>query len=625
MKNTQRQNLLLSLSVFKKLYDENKDIYEIIASFIKCELSNPSLCEFSLTEMTQKINDKYNFDIPQAVIKISLNRIKKSSGLKLENRKYTKSEGFENVTTIDKDSNLAIEEKYILNILKNDLANLELSDDDIHKSLECYILNKDDEHNIFPNINSCIVKNSNDSKFINGLNEIKYGLVIYEGISYGIESINPEKWNNKTIFLDTEILLHLGSYNGILFKKIADDFMSLINIVNKTKKIVTLKFSEDVKKDVDGLFHVAELIVKKEIRYHPNTAVQDIVNSCNSGSDVVSKKVDFYSLLSRLGIREYENQSQYDKKNFKYNLEDASNFYDKAQQHLKQVSSVNILRSGEKYNTLDKVRYLLLTETRNTIDLSIQHKEKGDFPLAVKLFDLTNQLWIKTNQGLGDSKLPSTFDIRNKAKIALSTSLAKKVSEEYEKVNVDYKNKNIDKNTFIDKIAYLRNIDSGPDDIDESNCENITNFIVDADSMGRHYEEKAMYKKESEDKSNIISEKDDKLQEMDEEKAIYKKESEDKNSIIREKDNKLKEKNSEISKLKKREEERKFRNKRIVKGVVCLLIVLLLLLLLFIFSDYLIPAIGNFIYVIGIVGSIFSICLFFDFNWLKIKYWCKKQ
>ena len=123
--------------------------------------------------MTQKINDKYNFDIPQAVVKISLDRIKKSGGLKLSYSQYIKLKEFGNVTTIDKDSNSAREERYILNILKNDLANPELSDDDIHKSLECYILSKNDKHNIFPNINSCITKYSNDSKFINGFKRNK--------------------------------------------------------------------------------------------------------------------------------------------------------------------------------------------------------------------------------------------------------------------------------------------------------------------------------------------------------------------------------------------------------------------------------------------------------------------
>ncbi len=615
MKNTQKQNLLLSLSVFKKLYDENKDIYEIIASFIKCELSNPSLCEFSLTEMTQKINEKYNFDIPQAIIKTSLNRIKKNDGLKVESGQYIKLKKFENVNIFDEDSNSAREEeKYILDVLKNDIENKELSYDDIQKSLESHFLNKSDTHDIFPNINSCITKYPNDNKFINGLNEIKYGLILYEGISYGIENINPEKWNDKIIFLDTEILFYLGSYNGILFEKMANDFISLVGIVNKTRKIVTLKFSEDVKNDIEGIFHVAELIVARKEVYQPNDAIKTILDKCSSSSDVISEKVDFYSLLSGLGIKKHEKQLQHDEKNFEYNLECESNLDDKAQQHLRQVSSVNILRKGNKYDTLEKVKYFLLTETRNTIDLSIENKEAGDFPLALSLFDLTNQLWIKTNKGLGNSELPSTFDIRNKAKIALSASLSKKASEEYDKVNADYKNKNIDENTLIDKLGYLRGIDSNPDDINESNCEDIKNLIIDSGSMEKHYGEKALYKKESEDKSNIISEKDDKLQEMDEEKSIYKKESEKKGFIIREKD-------SEISKLKKQEEERKHRNKRIVKSLTCLSIVLLL----FIFSDYFMPVIGGFIYVVGGLASVFGFLSFFGIDWLKIKSWCKKQ
>ena len=107
------------------------------------------------------------------------------------------------------------------------------------------------------------------------------------------------------------------------------------------------------------------------------------------------------------------------------------------------------------------------------------------------MFDLTNQLWIKTNKGLKDSKLPSTFDIRNKAKIALSTSLSKKVSEEYDKVYADYKSKNIEKNTFIDKLADLKKIDSSPDNITEKNYKNMVDLIIDPNSMEKHYEEKS--------------------------------------------------------------------------------------------------------------------------------------
>ena len=169
---------------------------------------------------------------------------------------------------------------------------------------------------------------------------------------------------------------------------------------------------------------------------------------------------------------------------------------DKGIEHLKQLSNINILRKGRKYKTLDEVKYLFLTETRDTINQSITNRDKDDFPLALSLFDLTNQLWIKTNRGLGDENLPATFDIRNQAKIALSSSLAKEVSNEYEKVCQQHKEGITDLSSYINKIAVLREKEILPDNIDKSNCEDVNILIVDPNSMERYYEEKDFNKQE---------------------------------------------------------------------------------------------------------------------------------
>lgn len=117
---------------------------------------------------------------------------------------------------------------------------------------------------------------------------------------------------------------------------------------------------------------------------------------------------------------------------------------------------------------------------------------------------MTNQLWVKTNQGLGKDKLPATFDIRNKAKIALSASLAKGVSEEYEKIYKQHEKQEIDEDMLIDKVAELRKIETNPDEINEENCEEIENIIINPESLNQYYEEKAFDKQQLEEKENII-------------------------------------------------------------------------------------------------------------------------
>lgn len=616
--NTQRQKFLLSLSVFKKLYDEKRDFCEIIACFIKCKLSDSAIREFSLTEITQKINREYCFDIPQAMVETSLKRLQESGSLKLlAYDKYTKIGEFQDINIINKDSNTAKEEEeYIVKIFQDSIKERTLSDDEIKKSLEFYILNKNDEYDIFPHINACIVTNESNTKFVDGLNEIKHGLILYEGIAYGVESINLNQWNQKTIFLDTEILFYLGGYDGDLFKKMATDFMLLITIMNKDKdkKIVTLTFSEDIKKEIDSFFNVAESIIEEKVAYRPNAVINSILSKCKNPSDIVSERADFYSFLSKHGITEYKYKAYYRKENHQYNLEHESDADEKTQKHIKQLSAINILRQGNVCTTLNEVEYLLLTETRNTIDLSTEYKKIDNFSLALSLFDLTSQLWIQTNKGLGNPELPATFDIRNKAKIALSSSSAKKICEEFDKLSSQYENKSIDENLFIDKISNLKKISSNPDNINKSNSEEIKNIITIPDFIERHYEETSFYKEESESKSNIIKERERDLQEKDCE--LQKKDRE-----LQEKDCELQKGNNKINQLEKEEEKRKFRNKKILKGLIFLFIAFLL----FYFSAYLMQFIGRFIYIIEGVASIMCVCSFFGVDWSKIKLWSKKH
>lgn len=392
-------NLLLSLAVFKKLYDDNKDIYSIISSFIKYELSDRRT-PFTATDITQIVNEKYNFDIPQAIIQTSLKRIKKESYLKLEYGNYNV---IKSIPIIKNDSeSVKKQEKFVLDTIKEYLEDKETQYVNIEKSLENYILNKSDT--LSTHINACIIFNTQNTDFIDALNQIKYGLVLYEGISYGIEDINPERWNKKTIFLDTEVLFYLAGYNGELYKKIANDFLSLIEIINKKNKIINLKFLESVEKQIDNLFYVAELIITKKKRYQPNDVVKHILDCCQGGSasDILGQKTEFYKYLGKKGIKLYEDTIDYNDINIqKYNLESNDANDEKDQISLKQLSVINILRGNKVFNSLDKVSMLFITETKNTINFSIKHKKKNrDFPLALRLFDITNQLWIKTNKGL---------------------------------------------------------------------------------------------------------------------------------------------------------------------------------------------------------------------------------
>ncbi len=610
MNKKNNSDLLLSLAVFKKLYDEKMDIYQIISSFIKCQLKDQKT-DFGLVDMTNKVNNEYGFDIPQAVIKTSLKRIIQDGFLELSDKNYKVIKQISNKLEIKKDSNLARQQKQnVIDKIEKHLKDKGVKYTDIEKSLENYILNKQDDINT--HIDACIIENSSNEDFVNALNDIKYGLVLYEGISYGIEDINPKKWDEKIVFLDTEILFYLAGYNGELFKQIANDFLSLVKIVNKNKRIIKLQFIEVTKEQIESIFYVAELIISgKKRQEQSNEAVRYILDSCKDGSasDIVIKKTEFYDLLSKKGIKLYEDNIDYNnEQNHKNNLSIDCNlpdFDNNDHTRIKQLNIVNILRGNNTPTTLYKTNILFVTQTNATIQFSIRHKkENGGFPLALRLFDITNQLWIKTNKGLSNKdSLPATFDIRNKARIALSHSLEKKVCEEYDKI-IKNNEKNIEENSTIDKVAELKRWNLTPDDIDEENCGEVEDIIAVPEKISEYYEEKSYYKGESERKGEIIKELEDRAYEDKIEKLELKKKVED-------------------------DDKRKNRNKIIAKRFIIIFIAVPTIFTLEHYQDFIIetiPFINNFILnTINLIGSSLAILLFFGVDLNKIKSFFRKD
>ena len=67
---------LASLAVFRELYNSEKDIYGIISEFLVDLIISNSKHSFNLTEITNLLNQEYDFSIPEAVVRTSINRIK---------------------------------------------------------------------------------------------------------------------------------------------------------------------------------------------------------------------------------------------------------------------------------------------------------------------------------------------------------------------------------------------------------------------------------------------------------------------------------------------------------------------------------------------------------------------
>ena len=67
---------MASLAVFRDLYNTKRDIYSVIAEFAKLALAEKALSSFNLQQMVNIINQEYGFDLPVAVVKRALGKLK---------------------------------------------------------------------------------------------------------------------------------------------------------------------------------------------------------------------------------------------------------------------------------------------------------------------------------------------------------------------------------------------------------------------------------------------------------------------------------------------------------------------------------------------------------------------
>lgn len=492
---------LASLALFRELYDQKKDMYSIIEEFIKEVIISNSKYVFTVTEITNLLNDTYEFEIPEAIINTCLNRFKKA--VKKEHGQYKVINGEiflkrenlnEKYSSIVYNNNLIIEElfKWIEN--KSDKKLEKKEKEDIIRSFCEFIVEERVEGQNSQYITGFIISCNKNIEFRNMLNKIKEGVILYSGLKYNLNLNEIGSWKTElTIFIETEMLFHFAGFNGELYKTLFDDFFKLVQEINEKnkrkrgKELIHLKYFTEVKDEIDRFFKKAEDIVLGKIPANPaKTAMIAITDGCQLASEVVQKKMKFYELLEKHFIYEdiYE---YYLEDNHKYNIED-ENIVDeiykktgieKVSEHLKILNFVKIRRGGLREKNFENVRFLLLSGTKNTLKISYDEliKDNGEIPLALSLEYLTNKFWFKLNKGFGGENYPKTFDIVTKAQTILSGEINDSVSKTFEKLKVDAEKGIMTPNLAVATIIELRNKLRKPEEINELEIGSLLNSI----------------------------------------------------------------------------------------------------------------------------------------------------
>ena len=522
MKN---KNLLASVAVFGELYNSEKytGISSVIAEFIKAAVVYENkYCQSSL-EITRLLEKVYDFKIPESVIRtVLITNLKAVVEVKKSAFHFNKS-----IESEYKGFSKEIEEKNkYQNLIFNDLIKY-VSDKD-----KKVILDSEKEelfhnfnHFLFDNgalekysnhISAFIIQNENKTDFLNCLNSIREGLILYQGIKYTSDISDLGKWDTDlVIYLNTEYLFNALGYNGLLFKEIFDDFYKLVTEINsisveqnKEAKI-SLRFFSETQNEIDDFFAMAESIKRGYKRLEPwRSAMKTIVNSCRNASDVEAKRVSFYLDLESLGIilEDIEFNAM---EHPAFNVEDESVLeelnkiskerkkeFDKVacRQFFKIFNKINLLRIGNSKKPFEKIGHIFITESGLAKYLGHNNLVKfndHDTSFAKDIDFVTSRFWFKLKKGFSEKNaLPKSFDVLTKSRIILSSHINNSISNEYQKLVKETDDGKLTKDESLARSYSLREKPNKPEDITKINIDSTFDFLNNEDYFEEVYREK---------------------------------------------------------------------------------------------------------------------------------------
>lgn len=496
--------LLSSAAVLRALYDEKKDIYDVLSEFIKAVISSRHLAAFSSTDCVGYLQEDFGFSLPEAVIKTCLrNRLVRTNGLSLQNGIYTVTQAFSPGVESNKDfqdsRNEYDEIIARLHAFCSDNGLLDVDKVDVEKSLEIFLTRPDKNDGYRDDISRFIVTFEYEQGFREKLGKIEEGLIIYTGIRYSPDLSTLGSWRGDlTVFLDAEHLFNATGLNGDLYKRLFDDFNNLVGEVNRSKKggRITLKYLEETEGDIESFFYAAQKIVERQSVIDPSkTAMKNICNGCKYGSEVLTKKADFMTKLSRMKITREAAADYYAKPELNVEsksilealsleLKESSISKDEISLILKIFTKINFIRKGESHLGIDRVSSIFLTESWLPQKMAFSDRVfdgNGAIPFATNIEFLTEKMWFKLNKGFGgELKKPASFDPVIRAKLAISSQISRSVSSIYRTLSDQFNKGQLDKETVARVHYEINRAPSRPEDVSAESISMSKNILSDS-------------------------------------------------------------------------------------------------------------------------------------------------
>lgn len=525
------KEFLASTSVFAEMVNNSIDIQKIINEFIiNTYILNKTYSQNSL-EIKSELVSHFDIDVPDAVIRSQLKRLKKEGVVEQVDTQFIINP--DHRASRQYISEEVSEKREVQKRIFNELSDYvqfqkgPLTEDN-RKKLESVFIeylfdgsNTDDYSTL---ISGFIVKNENDHEFTKELNLIREGATILKGIYYTTDFNDDNIWRNHlTIYLDTEHLLSLSGLNGETFKIMLLDFYNLVRDINiktskNSTKLIHLKYTINVKNEIENLFYVAGLIVQGKATLQPGkTAIKNITEGCGNASDVTRKTADFFTNLKSLGVFEAAEIDLLEKPEFniidkaslqKYSDEKST---DEIHKILAEFTFINNLRKGNNLKGFENIGHIIMTGDRVTRMMSFDNELKmsdSSFSFATDVYYVTQRLWFKLNKGLGfTSKLPATLNIVNKARVIISSQINSSVRARFDILEKEIKKGARTPEQVEEYYLRLRANTFSPESISAETIEDHISFIYSKDDVDNYL------KKRKEEKS-ILADREQKVEEL---------------------------------------------------------------------------------------------------------------
>ena len=178
----------------------------------------------------------------------------------------------------------------------------QLEKDQLLQTLCDFLLDNKSNGDFQEFISSFILENE-DENVKSQIDAIADGMIIYMGITSDAEgALNVACGTPLTLYLDTEILFNFAGYNGLFYKRQFDDFFDLVREFNKENPVISLKYFEKTKNDIDDFFAKAKDIIVGRGQNVGRIAMKSILEGCKKEHDIIVKRDTFYRKLKEIGI-----------------------------------------------------------------------------------------------------------------------------------------------------------------------------------------------------------------------------------------------------------------------------------------------------------------------------------